>query len=209
VDGAYGLAYALVPEKAPLFSGLDQADTITWDPHKQMGVPIPSSVLFAREGTSFQAVSVHADYWNRADAPGPNPGLKSIPSTRPFAALPLVASIRHQGLRELANRLRKPLKAIEGFYEELFQVSDVELLHKPDTGVLCFRVKQPIMSEKEIDRLQEHICRTIGRKGRRVLSVTRMEGRPVLRVVAVTPEVTTGALVGTLSEALQIAGAFR
>jgi hypothetical protein len=65
------------------------------------------------------------------------------------------------------------------------------------------------MSEKEIDRLQEHICRTIGRKGRRVLSVTRMEGRPVLRVVAVTPETTTGALVGTLAEALQIAGAFR
>ena len=49
VDGAYGLAYALLPEKAPLFRGLDRAHSITWDPHKQMGVPIPNSVLFARD----------------------------------------------------------------------------------------------------------------------------------------------------------------
>ena len=53
VDGAYGLAYGLVPEKAPLFQGLDRADTVAWDPHKQMGVPIPSSILFARDRELF------------------------------------------------------------------------------------------------------------------------------------------------------------
>ncbi|MCB0158604.1 MAG: aspartate aminotransferase family protein, partial [Caldilineaceae bacterium] len=53
VDGAYGYAYKLVPDWAPLFAGDDQADSITWDPHKQLGVPIPNSVLFVRRRQDF------------------------------------------------------------------------------------------------------------------------------------------------------------
>jgi len=140
VDGAYGLAYGLVPEKADLFEGLERADTIAWDPHKQMGVPIPNSILFARDRALFKPLALFSHYWNRADDQGANPGLKSIPSTRPFSALPLVTSIRHQGLRGVVDRLRKPLDAIRGLYEELLAFPDIELLHEPDTGVLCFRL---------------------------------------------------------------------
>ena len=209
VDGAYGLAYGLVPEKSALFSGLDRADTVAWDPHKQMAVPIPSSILFARDRELFRPMALFSDYWNRADAPGPNPGLKSIPSTRPFAVLPLVASIRHQGLTEVVSRLRKPLEAIRGLYEELLRQPDLEPLHQPDTGILCFRVVPPWMADEEVDRLQEHIYRTILRKGKRIISVTRVGGKAALRAVAIIPEVTTDALMETVAEAQQIAGAFR
>ena len=208
-DGAYGLAYGLIPEKAPLFRGLERADTVAWDPHKQMAVPIPNSILFARDREFFQPLALYSHYWNRADAAGPNPGLKSIPSTRPLAALPLVCSIRHQGLRKLVERLRKPLDAIRGFYEALLDHPDVEPLHEPDTGVLCFRVKQAALDSEEVDRLQEHIYRTIQRKGKRILSVTRVGDKPALRAVAISPEVTTRSLMNTVAEALQIAGAFR
>lgn len=209
VDGAYGLAYALVPDKAPLFHGLDRADTVAWDPHKQMAVPIPSSILFARDRELFRPMALHSDYWNRADAPGPTPGLKSIPSTRPFAALPLVTSIRHQGLTKLVDRLRAPLETIRGFYKELQGYPDVELLHEPDTGVLCFRVLQHSMADEELDRLQEYIYRTIQKRGKRMISVTRLGGAAALRAVAVTPAVTTESLMRTVVEAHQIAGSFR
>jgi L-2,4-diaminobutyrate decarboxylase len=208
-DGAYGLAYMLVPEKASLFRGLERADTVVWDPHKQMAVPIPNSILFARDRAFFEPMALFSHYWNRADAPGPNPGLKSIPSTRPFSALPLVCSIRHQGLKKLVERLRKPLNAIQGFYQELLEHPDVDPLHEPDTGVLCFRVRQPALTADEVDRLQEHIYRTIQKKGKRIVSVTRVGGQPALRAVAVTPEVTTRSLMNTVAEALMIAGAFR
>ncbi len=208
-DGAYGLAYMLVPEKTQLFEGLEKADTVAWDPHKQMAVPIPNSVLFARDRELFKPLALFSDYWNRVDAPGPNPGLKSIPSTRPFAALPLVCSIRHQGLTKLIERLRSPLEAIRGFYDILREHPDVDPLHEPDTGILCYRVKQEALDPGEVDRLQEHIYRTIQRKGKRIVSVTRLGGKPALRAVAISPEVTTRSLVNTLSEALMIAGAFR
>ncbi len=208
-DGAYGLAYALIPELAPLFRGLERADTVSWDPHKQMAVPIPSSILFAKDRELFQPLALFSSYWNRPDAPGPNPGLKSIPSTRPFSALPLVCSIRHQGLKKLVDRLRKPVATIRGFYEELLKHPDVDPLHEPDTGILCYRVRQPALSPEDVDRLQEHIYRTIQRKGKRIVSVTRVRGKPALRAVAVSPEVTTRSLMNTVAETLQIAGAFR
>jgi glutamate/tyrosine decarboxylase-like PLP-dependent enzyme len=211
VDGAYGLAYALVPEVAPLFAGLERADTITWDPHKQMGVPIPNSILFARDRELFKPMALFSNYWNRADAAGPNPGLKSVPSTRPFSALPLVTSIRHQGLTELSERLRKPIMAIREFHAALPRLTCVEPLHVPDTGILCFRLvpAQMDMDEKEIDRLQEHTYRTFLKKGKRIVSVSKVGGKACLRAVAIIPEVTSKALLNMVYEAQQIGGAFR
>eukprot|EP01104_Vermistella_antarctica_P018076 TRINITY_DN6585_c0_g1_i1.p1 TRINITY_DN6585_c0_g1~~TRINITY_DN6585_c0_g1_i1.p1 ORF type:complete len:371 (+),score=73.53 TRINITY_DN6585_c0_g1_i1:158-1114(+) len=46
VDAAFGGAACLVPElRKTLFDGIELADSITWDAHKTMGVPITSSVL--------------------------------------------------------------------------------------------------------------------------------------------------------------------
>ncbi|MGW8226407.1 MAG: pyridoxal phosphate-dependent decarboxylase family protein, partial [Anaerolineales bacterium] len=88
VDGAYGYAYKLVPEWTDRFSGDDQADSIVWDPHKQLGAPIPSSVLFVKNKSEFSRMALHSSYFNRPGEVGPNPGLKSPPSTRPMSALP-------------------------------------------------------------------------------------------------------------------------
>jgi glutamate/tyrosine decarboxylase-like PLP-dependent enzyme len=208
VDGAYGLAYGLVPEKAPLFNGLERADTVAWDPHKQMAVPIPNSILFARDRELFRPMALFSHYWNRADAPGPNPGLKSIPSTRPFSALPLVTSIRHQGLSGVVDRLRKPLSAIQGLYEAIQGQPDLEPLHEPDTGILCFRVVPEGVPEEELDRLQEFIYQRTLAEGKRIISVSQVGGRASLRAVAIIPEVTVDALLETVAEARRMAKDF-
>ena len=65
------------------------------------------------------------------------------------------------------------------------------------------------MSGEELDRLQEHIYRTLLKKGKRIISVSRVGEKAALRAVAIIPEVTTSALLDTVFEAQQIAGAFR
>lgn len=209
VDGAYGLAYGLVPEKAPLFRGLDQAHSIVWDPHKQMGVPIPNSVLFARDRELFRPMVLFSHYWNRTDSPGPNPGLKSIPSTRPLAALPLVTSIRHQGLEGVVSRLRAPLDAIQDLYDALRNEPDMEPLHEPDTGILCFRVVPGGIPPKDLDRLQEFMYQRILQEGERIISISKVGGVACLRAVAVSPAVTLDALMETVAEARRLVEDFR
>ena len=205
VDGAYGLAYSLVPECRSLFAGLELADSVSWDPHKQLAIPIPNSLLFVRDRNEFARMAIYGEYFNRKDDPMPNPGLKSPPSTRPLSALPLVASLRYQGLKKVSERLRAPVAAIRALSERLKGERDIELGHEPDTGILCFRLIPPGFPEACLDELQQRIHERIMSEGRRSISITRLAGKTVLRLVAISPNVTEQALLETVSNIRAIA----
>ena len=189
VDGAYGYAYRLLPEWAELFAGDDLADSICWDPHKQLGAPIPSSVLFVRDRADFGRMALYSDYFNRAEDVEPNPGLKSPPSTRGMAALPLVTILRGQGLQRVLSDLRIPLEAVRQLADYLETQPDFELCHRPDTGILCFRLIPPEsnLSPTEQDALQRQLYDRTMTFGERSISMTNLNGRIVLRVVSVSP----------------------
>ncbi len=205
VDGAYGLAYSLVPELKNLFSGMEQADSVSWDPHKQFGVPIPNSILFVKRKENFSRMAIYSEYFNRRDDPRPNPGLKSPPSTRPFAALSLVTCLRYQGMNKVIKRLQAPVMAIRELAEKLENEKDIEIAHQPDTGILCFRLISEGFPEEELNRLQEHIYERIMSGGERTLSITKLDEKTVLRLVAVSPSVTSQDLMETVTEARALA----
>jgi glutamate/tyrosine decarboxylase-like PLP-dependent enzyme len=208
-DGAYGFGYALVPEWQPLYAGAERADSITWDPHKQFGAPIPSSILFARRAEDLHRMAIFSSYFNREDAAEPNPGLKSIPSTRPLSALPLVTSIRYQGLNGIIERLRKPLQVIREIHDFLDGQPGMEALHRPDTGILCFRVLPRGCPEERLGAVQQHVYETLLRGGKRSLSISELDGKACLRIVALSPSVTVEAVRETLLQVRQIAESFR
>lgn len=205
VDGAYGYAYKLVPEWAHLFTGDDRADSITWDPHKQLGVPIPNSLLFVRNRQDFARMALYSGYFNRADDPMPNPGLKSPPSTRPLSALPLVAAIRGQGLDALRAGLAAPLMAIKELAARLHEVPDVELLHAPDTGILCFRIRPADWPDGQVDQLQQALYDRIMQSGTRSVSLTTLGGRKALRLVTVSPHTRVDDLLETVAALREMA----
>jgi glutamate/tyrosine decarboxylase-like PLP-dependent enzyme len=190
VDGAYGYAYKLVPEYADLFVGDDRADSISWDPHKQLGAPIPNSILFVKQRANFARMALHSHYFNRAEDSEPNPGLKSPPSTRPMSALPLATILRGKGLRRVIEELRAPLVAMRALADDISSLPDVELCHQPDTGILCFRITPAGKSETELDSLQNQLFARIMAAGERSISITNLSGMSVLRLVIVTPHTT-------------------
>jgi L-2,4-diaminobutyrate decarboxylase len=203
-DAAYGLAYKLVPEWSHLFAGVERADSITWDPHKQLGVPIPSSVLFVRDPADFRRVTLYSSYWNREDAVEPNPGVKSIPTTRPMTVLPLVTSIRHQGLTGVVQRLRAPLESMRQLADYVDSQADLELCHRPDTGILCFRVVPEGRAEAELDELQKLAYDVLLKEGERPVSISQIGDKVVLRLVAIAPSVTTADMIETIARAREI-----
>lgn len=210
VDGAYGLAYGLVPEWKELFAGIERADSVSWDPHKQMAVPIPSSLLFVNNKADFYRITLYGHYFNReedADA-GPNPGLKSPPTTRPLTALSLVASIRYQGLKGVIERLRVPLTAIRSLAEHLEKEPDIQLAHTPDTGILCFRIQPGGVPENRLDALQEYVYKKILSEGKRSISISKLDNKTVLRLVAISPSLTLDALLETITNIRAIAAEY-
>jgi L-2,4-diaminobutyrate decarboxylase len=207
VDAAYGLAYKLVPSRAALFDGIDRADSVCWDPHKQLGVPIPSSLLFARNKADFERMAVSSVYFNREEPAYPNPGLKSAPSTRPLAALPLVTSLLHQGLGGVIERLEAPLEAVSGLVVHLEAQPDIFLAHSPDLGVLCFRFLASGGTDQEVNEIHRRVFETVQRGGERNIAMTDLDGKIMLRLVAISPEVTTEVLIETVDALRAIARA--
>jgi L-2,4-diaminobutyrate decarboxylase len=200
VDGAYGLAYSLAPGWKDLYAGLELADSVTWDPHKQLGVPIPNSILFVTQKEEFNRMALYSHYYNRKEDEEPNPGLKSIPSTRPLAALPLVTSLRHQGMKQVIERLRAPLIAVKDLARRLEKQTGIELFHTPDTGIICFRMTPENVPVDRLDHLQRYLFKTIMNEGKRSISMTRLDNKNLLRLVPISPAVTTDALMETLSD---------
>ncbi len=199
VDGAYGLAYCLVPEWKHLYKGIELADSVSWDPHKQMRVAIPSSLFFVRQGDNFKRMTIHGDYFNRQEESTPSPGLKSPPTTRPLSALALVCSLKHMGMKKTMKVLKSPLQTIKQIFLYLQEQEDFELVHKPDTGILCLRISPKGFPQKHLDELQDFVYKQILADGQRTISITRLDNKTYLRLVAISPHVTEEAVIETIS----------
>ncbi len=205
VDAAFGLSYYLVPEKKFLFNGIELADSITWDPHKTLGVPIPNSLLFLKRKEDFWRHSIFGDYFNRKDDPEPNPGLKSPPTTRPFSALPLVTSIRYLGLDGVINRLKAHLYPIQTVYEKLKNDKEIKLFHKPDLGILCIRIVPQNVPKSNLNKLQKEIFEQIKYEGKHSISLTKLEQKWVIRLVVLNEAVSVDSIMETIEYTKKIA----
>ena len=199
VDGAYGFAYRMLAEYESVFAGVELADSVTWDPHKQFGVPIPSSILFARRGEDFQRMALFSGYFNREGETVPNPGLKSAPSTRPFSALPLVTTLRCQGMEKAMERLRTPLTAVRAFVDALQAEEDIELMLEPDLGIACLRLTPRGIGKDLLDPLQQYLYERTMAEGKRSISMTSIGGKTVLRFLVVSPTVSSETLMETIA----------
>ena len=205
MDGAYGLSYYLVPEKKPLFNGIELVDSITWDPHKTLGVVIPNSLLFLKRKDDFRRHSIFGDYFNREDDLEPNPGLKSPPTTRPLSALPLVTSIRYIGIDGLRKRLNDNLITIQTVYNELKKDNEIEVCHKPELGVLCIRIIPENIPKSHLDQLQRFIFEEIKREGKFSISTTKIDNKAVIRLVVLNEAVNVKSILETIQHIKMIA----
>jgi L-2,4-diaminobutyrate decarboxylase len=104
--------------------------------------------------------------------------------------------------------LAAPLRAIRSLAEYLDEQADVDLCHWPDTGILCFRIRPDGVLVRELDRVQEFVYRRIMAAGQRSISMTRLDGRTVLRVVAISPAVTAEALRETIADVRRVAAEY-
>ena len=133
-------------------------------------------------------MALHSSYFNRPGEVEPNPGVKSPPSTRPMSALPLVTILRGQGLRKVIEGLRSPLVAMHALADTLENEPDVEVLHQPDTGILCFRMKPDGTPAQDLDSLQRKLYQRINSSGERSISMAKIGGQTALRLVVISAQ---------------------
>ena len=110
VDAAIGGVFALSEDWSPLFHGLEQADSITLNPQKLLGIAKASSLLLVRDLRHLhQSFSTGLPYMDGANGE-PHGGELGLQGTRPAEVLKLWLGLRQLGEQGIAVVLRSALE---------------------------------------------------------------------------------------------------
>ncbi len=183
VDAAYAGAAASLPEKRPLFAGWEEADSIVWNPHKWLFLPLECTGLFFRKMDRVRrAFSVVPTY---LETPEGSAGVREymdygIQLGRRFRALKTWIMMRTFGAKGLRERLRSHIDLALRLEADLGLEPDVEVLAPVLFSVVVFRFAPPGLSEPERDALNQRVLEAVNREGRSFISHGVVKGRYAL-----------------------------
>jgi glutamate/tyrosine decarboxylase-like PLP-dependent enzyme len=181
-DAAWGGAAALLPELRKHFEGLEKADSITFDAHKWLSVPMAAGMFFTRHGDVLERTfSVSAAYMPKA-ALGTvvtEPHRTSMQWTRRFIGLKLFLPLLVSGFPGYERTIRRMVELGDELRARL-EGAGFPVLNRTPLPVVCFRDgRHP--EGGSLERLRA-IADSVAASGRAWISVTSLGGKlPALR----------------------------
>ncbi|MEM9465598.1 MAG: pyridoxal-dependent decarboxylase [Actinomycetota bacterium] len=120
-DAAMAGSAMLLPEYRGLFAGIEDADSISWNPHKWMGTILDTSLLYLRDPEHLIRVMSTNPSYLQSTAGGEATQYRDwgIPLGRRFRALKLWYQLRIDGPDVIAERLRRDLDNAQWFAEQV------------------------------------------------------------------------------------------
>jgi aromatic-L-amino-acid decarboxylase len=178
VDGAYGGFFHLTERGRARFRGIEQADSITLDPHKGMFLPYGTGSLIVRDGAALrEAHFAGAAYLQDLAAEGDLPSFSeySPELSRDFRGLRVWLPLRLHGVGAFREALDEKLDLATYLYDALLDVPELEVPWAPQLTVVPFRLRvgDDGTNQRFLDR--------INASKRVFLSSTMVDGRYTLR----------------------------
>ena len=199
IDGAYGLPGAGAPTAAPLFAGLERADSATIDAHKWLGVQKSCSAVLLRERGRLRAAFGHEERYMVHEGDVANPVDRTLEYSRPLRSLRLWMAFRVYGAAQYRAWIEHTLANARHLVESLRDSPEFELLHDPMLSTVCFRHVPP--GAGDIDAHNVRLAREMQRDGRVFLAPASVDGRACLRVCFVNFRTTFDGVAFVLAVA--------
>ena len=175
VDTAYAGSAAVVPEFRWVLDGCDRADSLVFNPHKWLMVPVDCSVFYCRHRDILRrAFSLSAEYLEITDS-GLNMTEYDIPLGRRFRALKLWFVLRYYGHEGLARIIRDQIAMARELEARIAADSRFEIFTPGHLSLVCFRLRGSNEANREL-------MDSINRAGLFFLSNTTLNGQYVLRI---------------------------
>ena len=184
VDAAYAGSAAALPEMRHLFAGWERADSVVFNPHKWMLVPLECTALFFRRMERVRhAFSVVPNYLETPEGQTVREYMDyGVQLGRRFRALKMWMTLRAFGASGVRARLRGHLALARALRGVLEREKGVEIAAPSPFSVVAFRWTSPDLSAEDADFANARILARINADGRAFISHALVGGRYTLRV---------------------------
>ena len=207
-----------------MLAGIERADSVTLDAHKQLYVPMGAGICVFRRPETLSSVEHHAEYIIRK-------GSKDLGSHSVEGSRPGMAVLVHAGLHIIARSgyeflIDQGIEKAFRFADLIKATPDYELITEPELNILTYRyvpqyVRKLLDSEDKalrdrantlLNSITKSIQKTQRGLGRSFVSRTQLNPERydrqaiiVFRVVLANPLTTMEILAGILEEQREIA----
>ena len=208
VDAALGAPCLFSPKYKHLMSGIERADSLTWDPHKLMGVPLTCSVLLTPHlGALGESCSYIKSAHYLFHEPGEeyDLGRKSLQCGRRVDALKLWIEWKSCGTSGWRARVEHYAELATELEKLINKHPDLELVCERAFTNVCLRYRGTMSDENEINLFNEKLRQQMVRKGDFMVSLAKIGEKTVLRPVICNPAIDSESLSGFIGEIIRIA----
>ncbi len=144
VDGAYGASFVLCKSGKKNLKGIEDADTLTMDPHKGLFAPFGTGVILAKNGMDLhRPYQYEANYMQDektlAKKDQMSPAELSPELTRHFRGLRIWMALKIAGISAFRSALEEKMLLAQYFYNELQSIDRIETGPFPDLSIVIFR----------------------------------------------------------------------
>jgi aromatic-L-amino-acid decarboxylase len=206
IDGAYG-ALAAIAEPA-MFAGLNQADSLSLDPHKWLYQPLDCGCLLYRDPAAARRAFAHTGDYAKSLLEDPIESFaffeESIELSRRFRALKLWLSLRYHGLNKFREAIAEDLRHAQLLARLIATESRLELLAPVELSAVCFRYRPDGRLGLDADDLNQKILQRVVRRGKVFLSNANIRDKFSLRACFVNHRSTPDDVEQIIAEVLAV-----
>jgi len=222
VDAAWGGPTLFSDRHRRLLTGIERADSVTIDAHKQLYVPMGAGMVVFRDPTALSAIEHHANYILRHGSK--DLGSHTLEGSRPGMAMLVHAGFSIIGRKGYELLIDMGIARARTFADLINRHADFELTSEPELNILTYRycphqVRQALDQATPgqravINALLDQVCQLLQKHqreaGKTFVSRTRLrvahygEDLTVLRVVLANPLTTDEILASILAEQCEI-----
>ncbi|MBW2571029.1 MAG: putative pyridoxal-dependent aspartate 1-decarboxylase [Deltaproteobacteria bacterium] len=138
VDAAWGGPTLMSEKYRHLLVGIEGADSVTIDGHKQFYMPMSCGMVYFKDPMIMDSVIYHAHYVNRPTSV--DLGIKSPSGSREANSLILDSALKIMGSRGYGLLIDHGIETARKFADEIEKRPDFQLVTPPELNILTYRL---------------------------------------------------------------------
>lgn len=201
IDAAYGSAGILDDRKGPLYEGIEQADSITANPHKWWFQPNETACLLVRDASTLLDVFyMNPEYLNDMISENEEVNFVNygIQLTRSFRAFKLWTSLKVFGLDSFVQAVKHGINMAEFAAEEVKKYKHWVVIVPPELAIISFQFQAPNLNHEQTNLLNKSIIDGIVESKFAMISSTELQGQLVVRLCTINPRTTKDDIAATI-----------